>query len=292
MEHKRTLSRRKAFMKIGSLGAVCSATSAFSPTGAEARVRKATAFALVGDRWHSFDYIRTAMSRTFVKESGISIDFTSDTSLLTKKTLKKYRLIIMLMDGMVFPDGYASPFHLIPKELKLVSEPPVEGLNEKFEMWIKPEQGKALKEFVMKGGSALFYHNCNYISSANDDFRDVEGALFTGHTKFAPYKLEIVNKNHPITNGIKDFIVTEEQHYLIYDKDPQNVLMRSVSLEGEDFVTKKHGNQGAVCEACWAYDYGKGRVCYMAPGHTIPGLWNPEYVKLQKNAVKWLLKEI
>ncbi|MBT4483719.1 MAG: hypothetical protein HOC71_08590, partial [Candidatus Latescibacteria bacterium] len=108
MEHKRTLSRRKAFMKIGSLGAVCSATSAFSPTGAEARVRKATAFALVGDRWHSFDYIRTAMSRTFVKESGISIDFTSDTSLLTKKTLKKYRLIIMLMDGMVFPDGYAS----------------------------------------------------------------------------------------------------------------------------------------------------------------------------------------
>jgi hypothetical protein len=29
----------------------------------------------------------------------------------------------------------------------------------------------------------------------------------------------------------------------------------------------------------------------MAPGHTIPGFWNPEYVKLQKNALRWLLRE-
>jgi hypothetical protein len=30
----------------------------------------------------------------------------------------------------------------------------------------------------------------------------------------------------------------------------------------------------------------------MAPGHMISSLWNPEYEKLQKNAIKWLLKEI
>jgi hypothetical protein len=29
----------------------------------------------------------------------------------------------------------------------------------------------------------------------------------------------------------------------------------------------------------------------MAPGHTIPSLWNPEYVKLQKNALRWLLRK-
>jgi hypothetical protein len=28
----------------------------------------------------------------------------------------------------------------------------------------------------------------------------------------------------------------------------------------------------------------------MAPGHTIPGFWNPEYIKLQKNALRWLLR--
>ncbi len=29
----------------------------------------------------------------------------------------------------------------------------------------------------------------------------------------------------------------------------------------------------------------------MAPGHMITVLWNPEYEKMQKNAVKWLLRE-
>jgi len=29
----------------------------------------------------------------------------------------------------------------------------------------------------------------------------------------------------------------------------------------------------------------------MAPGHLISVLWNPEYEKMQRNAVKWLLRE-
>ena len=149
----------------------------------------------------------------------------------------------------------------------------------------------AIREFVEKGGSAWFFHNANYISGGNADFRHVEGALFTGHTDFRPYKMKIVNADHPITRGVKDFVVTEEQHYLLYDKDPKTVLVRSVNEEGRKYSTPAHGDQGATCEACWAYDYGKGRVCYMAPGHTIPSLWNPEYVKLQRNALRWLLRQ-
>jgi len=103
--------------------------------------------------------------------------------------------------------------------------------------------------------------------------------------------MKIVDKDHPITRGVKDFVVTEEQHYLVYDKDPKSVLVRSVNEKGLEYSSPKYGNQGATCEACWAYDYGKGRVCFMAPGHTIPSFWNPEYIKLQKNAVRWLLRE-
>jgi hypothetical protein len=29
----------------------------------------------------------------------------------------------------------------------------------------------------------------------------------------------------------------------------------------------------------------------MAPGHMITVLWNPEYMKMQKNAAKWLLRK-
>jgi type 1 glutamine amidotransferase len=99
--------------------------------------------------------------------------------------------------------------------------------------------------------------------------------------------VNIVNRDHPITRGVNDFVVTDEQHYMTYQKDPKHVLMRSVNEDGLDFK-----NLGTSCEAGWAYDYGQGRVCYLAPGHMIVVLWNPEYEKIQQNAVRWLLRQI
>jgi type 1 glutamine amidotransferase len=252
--------------------------------------RKADVLALIGDRWHGYDYIYVALNRTLVQEAGVPVDFTPDHGVLSRETLAGYKLLIMLCDGLSFPGGYSSPYPFYdPEKMKIVSDPPA-PVDEKAVNWLTPEQGKAIRDFVQNGGSAWFFHNASYISGGNADFRHVEGALFTGHTAFRPYKMKIVNAGHPVTRGVKDFVVSEEQHFLIYDKDPQSVLIRSVNEEGLEYKTEAHGNQGATCEACWAYDYGKGRVCFMAPGHTIPSFWNPEYVKLQKNALGWLLR--
>jgi hypothetical protein len=102
-----------------------------------------------------------------------------------------------------------------------------------------------------------------------------------------PFKVKVVNPDHPITRGVRDFIVTDEQHYMAYDLDPKYVLLRSFN---EDGLT--YGKWGASCEAGWAYELGKGRICYLAPGHMIANLWNPEFEKLQQNAVRWLLRQI
>ena len=292
MENKKRMSRRSAIRTIGSIGAASALGGTFSPARSRAASRKTDAFALVGDRFHNFDYIRTALTRTLVKDAGITVTFTPDYTLLSQETLEAHRLLIMLCDGLTFPGGYTTPYVFYdPEKMKIVSDPPLPPFDEKAEMWITPEQGKAIRKYVENGGSAWFFHNASYISGANADFRHVEGALFTGHTPFRPYEMKIVNRDHPITRGVNDFVVTEEQHYLLYDKDPKNVLVRSVNKEGLEYSTPKYGNQGATCEACWAYDYGKGRVCFMAPGHTIPSFWNPEYLKLQKNALRWLLRE-
>jgi type 1 glutamine amidotransferase len=286
------MSRRSAVKALSFLGAATVLETKLPPVRISAAPRKPDALALVGDRFHNFDYIRTALTRTLVKESGITVTFTPDYAVLTGENLKAYRILIILCDGLLFPGGYTTPYVFYdPEKMKIISDPPLPAFDEKPEMWITPEQGKAIRRFVEQGGSAWFFHNASYISGANEDFRHVEGALFTGHTPFRPYKMKIVNRDHPITQGLNDFVVTEEQHYLLYDKDPKYVLVRSINEEGLEYSTPQHGNQGASCEACWAYDYGKGRVCYMAPGHTIPSLWNPEYVKLQKNALRWLLKE-
>jgi type 1 glutamine amidotransferase len=292
LRNLRQVSRRSAIRAIGSVGAAAGLTAAFHPPALSAAQRTSDAFALVGDRFHNFDYIRTALDRTLVKELGLGVTFTPDYGLLTLETLRAHRLFILLCDGLSFPGGYATPYVFYdPEKMKIVSDPPLPPLDETAVMWITPEQGKAIRSYVDQGGSAWFFHNASYISGANEDFRHVEGALFTGHTPFRPYKMKIVNRDHPITQGVKDFVVTEEQHYVLYDKDPKSVLVRSVNEDGLEYSTPKYGNQGATCEACWAYEYGRGRVCFMAPGHTIPSFWNPEYIKLQKNALRWLLGE-
>ena len=79
----------------------------------------------------------------------------------------------------------------------------------------------------------------------------------------------------------------DEQHFLDYQKDPKYLLLQSVN---EDGLT--HRDLSTSSAAGWAYDYGKGRVCYLAPGHLMTVLWNTEYEKIQQNAVRWLLRQI
>lgn len=264
------------------------AASALFPAGRALAANKATAFALIGDRYHNSDYIRTALRKTLVKDAGITIDFRDEVELLNAENLKGYKLLIMLRDGMLWPSGYLQGPPGAPNTpaLAIVSEPPLPKIEPEADYWIKPEQGKAVKEFVSDGGGVLFYHNVTYISPHNDDFRDVLGAVTQEHPPLRPFKVKIVNREHPITRGVEDFVVTDEQHYMAYQKDPKYLLMQSVNENGLTFK-----DLGTSSAAGWAYDYGKGRVCYLAPGHVITSLWNPEYEKLQKNAVRWLLRQ-
>ena len=67
---------------------------------------KANAFGLIGDRYHNSDYIRTGLNRNIAKDLGVSIDFCDETKNLTSETLNGYKLLIVLRDGMIWPDGY------------------------------------------------------------------------------------------------------------------------------------------------------------------------------------------
>jgi hypothetical protein len=252
---------------------------------------KATAFGLIGDRYHNSDYIRTALNRTIGKELGVSIDFCDETKMLRGETLEGYRLLIILRDGMIWPDGYADETSnaawVATGRPKLVFEPPVPPTPAKPQFWMQPDQGKAVRRFVENGGAALFLHNVTHIGLTDPDFRHVLGAAYTGHPPIRTFKVRVTNPDHPITKGVRDFVVTDEQHYMDYDKDRQHIFLETVNEEGLTYRSF-----GATAPGGWAYDYGKGRVCYLSPGHLLMVLWNPEYIKLQQNAVRWLLRRM
>jgi type 1 glutamine amidotransferase len=286
MSFERRLTRRSAISLLGGL-----AVSGARAAKVDSTWGKATAFALTGDESHNSDYIRTALTGTLVDEAGLSIDFTDEEKHLSYDALRHYKILIMFRDGLRFPNGYYQAMYWTGKKEDIVSVPPVEkNLGSKRVGWMTEEQGKGIKKWVEEGGSLWAFHNNSQASSMNKDYRDVEGAIYTGHPPIRPYKVKIVNHDHPITKGVNDFVVTDEQHYVTYDKDPKYVLARSINENGLDY-TDQTGRRSNTAESVWAYDYGKGRVCFMAPGHMIVVLWNPEYVKMQKNALKWLLRE-
>jgi hypothetical protein len=252
--------------------------------------QKATAFALIGDRYHNSDYIRTGLSRTIAKDLGVSVDFCDETPMLNAETLSGYKLLIILRDGMLWPDGYpdetTNAAWVNGGKVKLVSDPAVPHTEAKPAFWMKPAQGKAVRKFVENGGAALLMHNVTHVGLTDPDFRHVLGAAYAGHPPIRTFKVKVKNPNHPITKGVRDFTVTDEQHYMEYDKDRKNIFLETVNEEGLDYR-----GQGATAPGGWSHEYGKGRVCYLSPGHLLTVLWNPEYVKMQHNAVRWLLRQ-
>ncbi len=265
------------------------AGAALSPVVSRS-AQKANAFGLIGDRYHNSDYARTGLNRTIMKDLGVSIDFTDETRTLNAETLDGYKLLIILRDGMNWPDGYpdetTNAGWVSTGKPKLISEPPVPPTSGKPQFWMKPEQGKAVRQFVDGGGAALFLHNVTHVGLTDPDFRHVLGAAYAGHPPIRTFKVKVTNPNHPITKGVRDFIVTDEQHYMEYDKDPKQIFLQTVNEDGLSY-----GKQGTTAPGGWSYDYGKGRVAYLSPGHLLSVLWNPEYVKLQHNAVRWLLRQ-
>ena len=287
------MTRRDVLSRLARSGAgagLCSTGLLSFGRPAFAQTPGARIFAILGDRYHNSDHYRTAFGKTIVKDLGMPVDFSDEVLLLTSDHLSNYRVLIILRDGINWPNGHGNPQSNAgwwsQGQSRIVSDPPLPELAARSVPWMTPAMGRAVRSFVENGGGALFMHNVTNVALHNEDFRDVMGGVYQGHPDIRPFRVKITNHDHPITRGVNDFTVTDEQHYMQYLKDPKYLLMQSVNEDGLTFRAL-----GASAAAGWAYDYGKGRVCYLSPGHLITAMWNPEYEKIQRNAVRWLLRE-
>jgi type 1 glutamine amidotransferase len=273
------ISRRNLLRGAAGLAAGSLITNVLAQPGSRPRM-----LALVGDRYHNPDYIRVALTKTF-DGLKISVDYTMHYEQLSRDLLKNYQVFLCLRDGMIWPGGYLGPdaYTSYASGLENKSDFP----EPKPQQWLTAEQAQALKEFVNAGNGFYSLHNNSHVSLSSKIYREVQGGAYIGHPALRPFKVRIVNTTHPITQGISDFIVNDEQHYVEYDKDKKYILMESENIDGLTYE-----KLGTKSPAGWAYDYGKGRVVFTAVGHTIHALWNPEHVKLQRRAVQWLMREL
>jgi type 1 glutamine amidotransferase len=200
--------------------------------------------------------------------------------------LKGYQLFLCLRDGMIWPDGYLGPDAYTDYERNLENLPARTG-DPKPTMWMTEDQGAAIKDFVTAGNGFYALHNCSHISLTSKNYREVMGGAYIGHPPLRPFRVQASGNQHPITQGMSDFVVNDEQHYVDYDKDKKYILLEAENVDGLTYE-----NLGTKSISGWAYDFGGGRVVFTAVGHTIHAMWAPQYLEIQKRSVQWLLKQI
>jgi len=212
------------------------------------------AFVLIADRYHEPDYIKEGLSPAFDAER-IQPMFTEDVEALSAENLEGIDLLVLHRDGMNWPEGFDRP-HVV---------------------WMTPEQERAVEAFVRDGGAFMPLHNSIAIYPREGPYRRVTAGHFVYHPPVETFSVHVVNRTHPVTAGVEDYVITDEQHFLEYDVDRVEVLLRSYSERGES-------------AAGWALAYGRGRVCFLANGHTLEALRMTDYQKLLRNAMRWCLR--
>ena len=141
----------------------------------------------------------------------------------------------------------------------------------------------ALVSWVDAGGALVGLHCAADSFKDNAAWIEMIGGAFRHHPQQLDVAVEVVDKSHPITQGVSDFTVFEEL-YLFSDYHPEKVhlLARSRSYD--------HGDGNPVPIA-WVKEIGKGRVFYLSLGHREDVMTSEPFQMLFKNGVKWVTRQ-
>jgi type 1 glutamine amidotransferase len=138
---------------------------------------------------------------------------------------------------------------------------------------ITDAQQNGLLNWVASGKGYVGVH------SAADSFRDcpeyraMVGGWFVTHPHFRPYMVSVLDREHPITEGLGEFMVEDEQY--ITDYDPRvNVLATALY-------------QGVARPVAWTKPWGEGRVCYLALGHNADACRHETFRVMLKRGCLW-----
>jgi uncharacterized protein len=181
----------------------------------------------------------------------------------------------------------------------------------------RPEETKAIRAFLERGGRWFALHGTNSILRFVDglvdtpderpDLMEILGTQFKAHPVIgAPFTVEVVDKDHPLNEGLSDFDTIDEQ-YLSTTVAPIHVLMQTrFSGEATGFVDLNW--EDSVHPVVYLRDVGNGAVLYNTLGHCrghydLPEMlpyyphpercsWNyPIYFELLRRGINWAMEK-
>jgi putative membrane-bound dehydrogenase-like protein len=194
----------------------------------------------LGDTGHHNPLDRCRQAFSAMARRGIDLTYTDDLAELNPDTLRRYDCLLL----------YAN--------------------------WtsIKPEQEKALLDYVAAGGGFAPIHCASYCFLNSPEITALTGGRFKSHGT-GVFTETIAAPDHEIMKGLKPIESWDETyvHEMHNEKDRQVLSYRVEGDKKEPYT--------------WVRTHGKGRVFYTAWGHDERTWGNADFVNLLERGLRW-----
>jgi type 1 glutamine amidotransferase len=196
------------------------------------------------------------------KENGYEATSTDDPSFFTSDNLKK-------LDCIIFSNTN----------------------NEAFET---EDQKKAFVDYTHRGGGFVGIHSASGSERQWPWFWSMLGGKFVRHPKLQPFKIKVIDPQHPSTDFLGETWQWEDEFYYLDQLNPENHIL----LVGEltNLVDEKKGEYpgttfGNYFPLAWCHEFEGGRQFYTALGHKAEYYQDEKFLKHLLGGIKWAMKE-
>jgi len=153
---------------------------------------------------------------------------------------------------------------------------------------ISGPQEKALLNAVKRGVGLAGWHGGTGDSfRSNVEFQYMVGGQWVAHPgNIISYRVNITDKNDPVTKGLNDFGMKSEQYFMHVDPNIKVLATTTFSGEHNDWI------EGAIIPVVWKKQFGKGRVFYSSLGHVASDFNVPEALEIMKRGIRWAAESL
>ena len=208
------------------------------------------------DYWHPAEVIEKGLN--FLEADGHELHFVKDAKdILTPELVAEYPLFINTKMNQIGSGNQNAWFDRDAAEFQV----------------------KDLEDYVRNGGGFLAIHAGNsYYWKETEDYCRFNGCAFVTHPPRCAITVRPV-KEHPITEGISEFLIRDEHYAVDHLAEDAEVLFESTSETGGTQI------------AGYVRQMGNGRLCSLMPGHIYSVFQNKTYQEVIRRAIAWTARK-
>jgi type 1 glutamine amidotransferase len=136
----------------------------------------------------------------------------------------------------------------------------------------------AFRGFVEDGGGVLAVHSATASYKRTPAYFQILGGRFVGHGPVQPIEIRPVATGDGVFAGIPSFIIKDELY--VHELQP-DIRVHFDAL-----------HEGKPEPVVWTREQGRGRVCYLCPGHRSASMEHDAVQEIVRRGLRWVAADL